>query len=244
MENNFGYAYLSYIYDDCKSFFWGNYLKVLHPILKDSPKSVLDLGCGTGLAIKYLHCDVENYIGVDISTHMLDIARTKYPTYKFSLESILNVNFPQQFYLVLAAFDTLNHFLRPEDWKKVFYIATRHMSKDSFFVFDVVTPYDHEINWPGQVNVTDSENWLYLQRSEYDRENKKGILMSTIFQKENEGWKRYDETIEQISLPVNEILNMLFEVGLECHQTIDLTNGGNVTYSSETILFVCKKLSS
>lgn len=43
---------------------------------------VLDLGCGTGLAIEYGDIAKENYLGVDPSHGMLEKLRAKYPEHK------------------------------------------------------------------------------------------------------------------------------------------------------------------
>jgi len=44
---------------------------------------VLDLGCGTGLALRYLRVSPARYLGVDISRGMLDVAKKNFPKYRF-----------------------------------------------------------------------------------------------------------------------------------------------------------------
>ncbi len=60
--------------------------RVLSRILKRHTisGSVLDLGCGTGLYLDLgFGVDPQQYLGVDISAGMLDVARRKYPRYHF-----------------------------------------------------------------------------------------------------------------------------------------------------------------
>lgn len=241
-ENNFDYCSLSKIYDSCKSSFWDRYCEFVLPYLEVDISYVLDLGCGTGLAIDYLSCTTDRYLGVDMSPHMLEIAREKHPDHKFILASILTIHFPQKFDLVLSAFDTVNHLLRVEDWKIMFERASVHMKMGAVFIFDVVTPYDHAVNWPGQLNVTDSEGWLYLQRSDFDEKTQRGMLKSTIFQKQTSSWSRQDEVIEQISLSKDAIIELLIETGLTCCETLDLATGEKDIPTTATLLFVCRKL--
>jgi SAM-dependent methyltransferase len=241
MESEYNYQFLSPIYDDCKSTFWDSYSLHIRSFLGNNPIRILDLGCGTGLAIKYLNCRSDNYVGVDSSPQMLEVAKRKYPNYEFYLGSIQNINFSDRFDLVLAAFDTLNHLLSPEDWKSTFWTASNHMTENSLFIFDVVTPYDHEFNWPGHLDVTESDEWLYFQRSDFNKEIGRAFLKTTIFKKEKCGWGRYDETIEQISLPIEKIQEMLSEVGLKSIHTLDLISGEKPIHSSGTILLICKK---
>lgn len=240
-KNNFDYRHLSQIYDACKSSFWVKYAGLIHAFLNDERKSVLDLGCGTGLAIEFLRCEPEHYVGVDLSSEMLEVARAKFPSHQFYEKSILEVAFSQRFDLVVSAFDTLNHFLNPDDWKKVFEIASHHLAPEGLFVFDVVSTYDHEVNWPDQVNFTESEDWVYFQRSDFDHASKRGLMKNTIFQKQQTNWVRLEETIEQISLPTTDILIHLAEAGLTCLKVIDLETGENATDNSATLVFVCKK---
>lgn len=235
------YRYLSKIYDTCKSSFWENYSRFLNPYFLEGKKSVLDLGCGTGLAIDYLHCDPKDYKGVDYSTEMLEIARKKFPDHQFYTQSILEVDFSQQFDFVLAAFDTLNHFLNPADWKKVFEIASNHLAPSGLFIFDVFSTYDLEMNWPDQLNITESEDWVYIQRSAYDHKLKMGSIKNTIFQKQAAHWSRLDETISKISLPTPDIVILLAEAGLSCLEMVDLETGESPTGTTATLVFVCKK---
>jgi predicted TPR repeat methyltransferase len=44
-------------------------------------KSVLDLGCGTGLLLENLMIAANNYVGLDPSDKSIDIARKKFPLY-------------------------------------------------------------------------------------------------------------------------------------------------------------------
>jgi|LakMenEpi03Aug12_release.lakeMendotaPanAssembly.Ray.scaffolds.fasta_scaffold265090_3 SAM-dependent methyltransferase len=240
-NSGISYRYLSKIYDTCKSSFWENYSRFLNPYFQGEKKSVLDLGCGTGLAIDYLKCEPKDYKGVDYSTEMLEVARKKFPDHLFYTKSILEVDFAQQFDFVLAAFDTLNHFLSPGDWKKVFNIASQHLGPNGKFVFDVFSTYDLEVNWPNQLNLTESEDWVYVQRSTYDPKSKIGSIKNTIFQKEGSNWLRLDDTIANISFPIAEITILLAEAGLTCLQIVDLETGKNATDTSATLAFVCEK---
>ena len=91
------------------------------------------------------------------------------------------------------------------------------------------------------MNITESEDWVYIQRSAYDHKSKIGSIKNTIFQKQASHWLRLDETISKISLPTPDIVILLAEAGLACINIIDLETGGNVTNTSATLVFFCKK---
>lgn len=44
---------------------------------------ILDIGCGTGLLLEYKKLNPKNYLGIDCSDKMCNIARKKFPEYNF-----------------------------------------------------------------------------------------------------------------------------------------------------------------
>ena len=81
--------------------------------------SVLELGCGTGSVLKQLSSTYE-VAGVDLSEAMLKAARRKLPGVWLKRQNIARLKVDRRFDVVLCLFDTINHLLRFEDWKKVF----------------------------------------------------------------------------------------------------------------------------
>jgi len=65
----------------------------------DCPR-VLDLGCGAGLLLDYLRVtgkvDRVRYHGIDLSSRMTDLARTRWPTHKFSCRDVIAAPLPDQ----------------------------------------------------------------------------------------------------------------------------------------------------
>jgi ubiquinone/menaquinone biosynthesis C-methylase UbiE len=60
--------------------------------------SILDIGCGFGDLYNYLAPQVtpEKYIGCDISSEVLHVARTRYPDVRFDLRDVLEMPYPEQ----------------------------------------------------------------------------------------------------------------------------------------------------
>jgi SAM-dependent methyltransferase len=61
---------------------------------------LLDLGCGPGLLLDYLAAtggvDRVKYHGIDLSSAMIEVARTRWPTHEFSCRDILAAPLPEQ----------------------------------------------------------------------------------------------------------------------------------------------------
>ena len=61
---------------------------------------LLDLGCGPGLILDYLAAmggvDRGKYLGIDLSSAMIDVARARWPMHEFSCRDILTAPLPEQ----------------------------------------------------------------------------------------------------------------------------------------------------
>ncbi|MGC9070913.1 MAG: class I SAM-dependent methyltransferase, partial [Elusimicrobiales bacterium] len=60
-----------------------NIKKIISLIKINTFENVLDVGCGTGVCFPYLTRKFKNYIGIDLSDKMIEIAKTKYPCANF-----------------------------------------------------------------------------------------------------------------------------------------------------------------
>lgn len=71
---------------------------------------ILDLGCGTGLFLEL--CYNYNYIGIDYSDKMIEIARQKYPFNVFIKADIDNgIDYPDNMFdAVVSLFSSASHF--------------------------------------------------------------------------------------------------------------------------------------
>jgi len=85
-------------YADIAAEFDATRKKIIWPGLNDffrdlKPGSrVLDVGCGNGRLIEVLEDKQVDYLGVDNSRELIDLARKNYPDYKFLTGNILNLD--------------------------------------------------------------------------------------------------------------------------------------------------------
>lgn len=74
--------------------------------------SVLDLGCGTGLAVELLRADPIGYLGIDLSAGMLTRASERHPHHWFQhgdFMDVLQTFSDARFGMVVSTFGALNH---------------------------------------------------------------------------------------------------------------------------------------
>jgi len=106
--------------------------KILTEVRKLKPKSVLDLGCGTGRWSELM--GVKNYTGLDFAPELIEDARKKYPDTAFVKGDIVNFaeRFKEEKYDLVFTFATLLH-VKPKDIKK-YVKAIKKLGKIGLFV--------------------------------------------------------------------------------------------------------------
>lgn len=75
---------------------WAEF-NVFRDYVKDGDK-VLDVGCGNGRFLELLKGKNIDYIGIDYSEKLIDIAKNRYPDKKFLVADALNIPFPSNYF--------------------------------------------------------------------------------------------------------------------------------------------------
>jgi ubiquinone/menaquinone biosynthesis C-methylase UbiE len=89
-------------------------LKALHPLIAKSPRlgTIVDIGCGGGVAAGYLDSHYDRYIGIDQSNEMIEFGRklfNKNPRVEFIAANIKADNLPPDVADVILSVGALHH---------------------------------------------------------------------------------------------------------------------------------------
>lgn len=135
-----GYKKFSVCYDEVLgNFFYRNLIDKFKEISKkykiQNFKEILDLGCGTGLFLKYFYGKKIKLFGIDQSFSMLLEGK------KIKNFSGICFKFPPlpvkgKFSLIVSFYDTLNHILNYNDLKEIFIEVKNLLKNDGYFLFD------------------------------------------------------------------------------------------------------------
>lgn len=94
-----------------------------------------DFGCGPGQTTKFLYDHgVENIIGIDISTGMIDTARRLFPKIRFNTGNLLDLSYHPDHFGCVIAFYAIVHFTY-DQIKRAFSEVNRVLKKGGHFLF-------------------------------------------------------------------------------------------------------------
>ena len=121
-------------------------VKFIHSLLQEyapGSKSILDLGCGTGMHDFIFAQKGFNVTGVDNSETMLRIARSSLSSQKqeqkrieFFQGDIRHIELNRKFDAVISLFHVMSYQVRNSDVKMTFDTVRRHLKPGGVFVFD------------------------------------------------------------------------------------------------------------
>ena len=139
----FGKGYASaydYIYQDKDYEKECDFVEAVFSEFSGKPKSVLDLGCGTGGHALILARRGYRVVGVDRSKNMLDIAKKKAKEAEISIEflegDIASLDLQKEFDAVISMFSVMSYQTTNIAISSACETAKKHLSTDGIFLFD------------------------------------------------------------------------------------------------------------
>ena len=174
-----------------------HYLLFLNPI---DFTSLLDVGCGSGDFLVQMKqaLDIQEVKGIDLSPLM--VAKTK--ELGINAECINLCDLEGKYDVITAVFDMLN-YLTKEELKNFLFCVKEHLNEGGIFLCDINTLYGFENVAVGSFIVDDEERFLTVDS---DFENSEYSAEFTLFEKENDRYKKSQETIKQYYHSVEELV--------------------------------------
>ncbi len=171
-----------------------------------NPKTLLELGCGTGKFGAKFSRDNFLIFGLDNSIEMLKVAHIRaYKNFHIFCADMKDFSLLKKFDFIFSVHDTINYFLDLYDLSRVLKSVKRIMHKDSIFMFDITT--EHNIKKYFFNNKTDySVRGIDIEwANEYDTDKK--LIYSLLTFKYN-GYVDTEMHIQRI-YSVDEIVTLL-----------------------------------
>ena len=182
MNNNFANYAFFYDYFNIGKDYQQEIYYINDLITKFNPptKTVLDIGCGTGLhdiELAKLRYDVT---GLDISNEMIYIAKSR-NTFQDSLSFIadpeLTFNSKIKYDTVVSLFHVTSYQSNAEKFDSFFDIVSRNVKKDGIFIFDYwFTPAVESLK------LQERKKSVLINGKEFQKVSKPSILEANLFQ--------------------------------------------------------------
>lgn len=176
---------------------------------------VVDFGCGSGITAQAVSDAGYEVLGIDLSTDLIEIARSRVSHGDFRVESFLDTTIPPC--VAVAAIGECFNYAFDDDntSEKRFELFQRvHLALPvgGIFLFDVAEP--GRIPGDGTVKTyTEGEDWVVLMSAEEDPQRRRLTRHITTFRKVTDLYRRDHEVHELNLLERSELSKQLQEAG-------------------------------
>jgi len=201
--------------------------------------SVFELGCGTGSNLLFLSGDYK-ISGVDINENMLNIARNKIGGSRLFIGDIREVILKEKTDVVFCVYDTINHLLLFNDWKKVFRNAFNSLNDNGLFIFDFNTLYKLFLISGISPVVNNFGNSYLIADVKKISLNVFNWNLKVFEHIESDDFRLHETNIKEASFEINKIFKALRKY-FRILETAD-EYGNRVNKRSERVFVICRKL--
>ncbi len=207
---------------------------------------LLDLGCGTGTVSFLLAEAGYDVIGIDSSPDMLSVACEKKMDSDndilFLCQNLAELNLFGTAKAAVCCMDTLNHIDSMEDIRSFFRLLSLFLEMDSYFLFDMNTPYKHKEILADNTFVYDMDDVYCIWQNEYDEGLKRTSISMDFFAKHENGlYEKSSDSFYEYAYEPEEIKKALSESGFEVIGVYDEYSDLPPADDSQRISILAKK---
>ena len=181
-----------------------------------SPRTVVDLACGTGSVTEILARKGYRVTGVDMSEEMLTEAAMKTMDMEqppmYSCQLLQNLRLPRGVDMAVCALDSLDYILDPADCKEAIRRAYKALNPGGIFIFDVNTPEKLRA-MDDQVFLDEDDDVYCVWRGEFDEETNICSYGMDLFQREGNMWRRSFEEHREYAYSQEQLTGFLKDAG-------------------------------
>ena len=220
---------------------WYQYISGIMIYFVNNPRSVLELGCGTGRFGAKFSADDFIIYGIDRSMRMLQVAKTRaFRNFRIICSDIRQFAISRKVDFIFSVHDTMNYLLETDDVRKTLSCVRECMHEESVFMFDITTEHNIDRFFDNKTSFYKTGGKYISWSNRYDRE-KKHIISSFLVTLAS-GKQLREEHVQKI-YTLAEMKQILNEEGFDI---IAIGSDYTMDYPSpETVMinFITKKRS-
>lgn len=199
------------------------YLQALLKRHGASPKSVLDLACGTGSLALLLAKAGYRTLAADASEEMLAMAYDKasdlpHPPF-FICQRMEALTLPEPVDWVVCCLDSLNYLTDPRDAAKALGRIYESLTDGGVLTFDINSE-EKLRGLDGQIFLDENDESYCVWRAEFDGAERICYYGMDLFQREGKLWRRSFEEHREYAYTVSQLTEFLRAAGfsqIECY---------------------------
>jgi ubiquinone/menaquinone biosynthesis C-methylase UbiE len=181
-----------------------------------TPRTAVDLACGTGSVAVLLAQDGLQVIGVDMSEEMLTVASQKAQEQDnqpvFVCQRLQELHLPRGVDLAVCALDSLDYITNPDDCQEAIGRVYKVLNPGGMFIFDVNTPEKLRA-MDGQVFLDEDDDVYCVWRGEFDAESNICSYGMDLFQRQGQVWHRTFEEHREYAYSQQQLTQFLKDAG-------------------------------
>lgn len=206
---------------------------------------VLDLGCGTGSLTGLMARSGYDMIGIDNSGEMLQIAMNKRNASGLDILYLLQDMRGFELYgtvkAVISICDSMNYIMEYQELVEVFRLVNNYLDPKGVFIFDLNTEYKYRELLADNTFAEDREESSFIWNNFYDEEDKVNEYDLTLFVKEGELYRKFEETHYQRAYGLDQIQQAISDGGMEFVAAYDACTRNPVQQDSERIYVIARE---
>lgn len=181
-----------------------------------TPRTAVDLACGTGSVAILLAGQGLQVTAVDMSEDMLMVAAQK--AYgmsnppRFVCQSLQELRLPRGVDLAVCALDSLDYITDPSDCALAIQRVYKALNPGGIFIFDVNTPEKLRA-MDGQVFLDEDEDVYCVWRGEFDEKTNICSYGMDLFQRQGQCWHRSFEEHREYAYSQEQLTGYLKDAG-------------------------------
>ena len=191
-----------------------------------SPKTAMDLACGTGILCRILQENGVEASGMDLSEGMIRIARENHPDLYFEVADMVTFRPDVQYDLVTCTGDALNHIMDLSDVAQIFRNVFHYTSPGGYFIFDILNEHEISTGEPFEMDFSDSVRvWFRMTRPGDRRVN----LQIRVYEN---GELQFEENISETVHDPAVICDLLRDCGFRIVKCADCLPDGEENHGT------------
>ncbi|MCK5758288.1 MAG: class I SAM-dependent methyltransferase [Clostridiales bacterium] len=210
---------------------------------KIHPKSVMDLGCGTGRLTFAMAEKGYDMTGVDGSTEMLSVAYGKKgPGILWINQDFTELDLFGTYNAAVSLLDCVNHLLTDEMVAKFFKRLRYFIEPGGLFIFDINSEYKFNSIYKDNVFYSVDDDFSYIWQNHFDKNTGICTMDMTFFRKEGDVYKRFESVNKEKYYSIDFLREALKKSGFSVEALYNDCSFDEPTKTSKRIFFVCRRM--